>query len=109
MTVKRKDQPLKVEIIDGVLSISIGVGTLRFSAEHAPGPPLTWYDDESEEFMKYGISDEAEFAKDVLRELLHEREDGATPVHILLDQAMWKAIENGSLGVDEEPSKWELK
>lgn len=103
----RRNQPLKVELVDGALQISIGIGALQFVAEHAPGPPLTWYDEELGEYMIYPISDSVDFANDVLIELCREQEDGTTPVHVLFDNAMWKAIEEGSLGVDYEPVKWE--
>lgn len=50
-------------------------------------------------FAKH-ISDLGEFAKDVVRALNDEAEDGATMVHELFDNAMAKAIDGGSIGVD---------
>lgn len=37
------------------------------------------------------------FARDVVRELNREEEDGTTPIHLLFDKAMAEAIEQGSL------------
>ena len=94
---------LTVEVVDDELRISIGISTLKFAAEHSPGPPLTWYDEEIDEYMGFKITDEKYFAKGTARALKHEEEDGSTLVRILLNNAMMTAIEEGSLGVAEEP------
>lgn len=46
------------------------------------------------------ICDLTEFARDVVRELNKEEEDGTTPIHSLFDDAMSAAIDNGSVGID---------
>lgn len=97
-----KDSPLRVGIVNGELRISIGVSTLKFAAENSPDPRLTVLDNEKDKFMCYKVVDENEFAKDVVHALKSEEEDGTTPVHELLDNAIFSAIEDGSLGVHED-------
>lgn len=92
---KESDQPLEVTVKNGVLSISIGVSTLAFSLEH--GNDFLTYDAEA----KWKVNSDGAFAVDVKRELEREQEDGTTPVHLLLDEAMNSAIEQGSAYVDE--------
>lgn len=77
------DNPLTVEIKDGCLCISIGVKTLAFAITHSPE-------------LNLNVTDFEGFAADVARELRDEQEDGTTPVHLLLDEAAAKAVENGS-------------
>jgi thiamine pyrophosphate-dependent acetolactate synthase large subunit-like protein len=99
MNAKRKnkpsDQPLRVEVKNGVLSISIGVSTLAFGLEH------------NNEFLTYDaepmwkVTGDGGFAMDVKAELTREAEDGTMPIHILLDEAMQNAIEQGSAHVAE--------
>ena len=43
------------------------------------------------------------FAKELLRELNKEQEDGSTPIHQLFDNAFIAAIDNGAEGVDIFP------
>jgi len=90
------DQPLQVEIRDKVLSISIGVNTLAFALEHIP----KYYSDPA-----YKSTNNDAFAVDVRDELKREEEDGTNPIHLLLDEAMNKAIENGSAFVEEIPNE----
>ena len=99
-----RDSRLTVELTDDELVIRVGINTLMFAANHAPGPPLTWCDDETGEFMHFHVTDPVAFAVAVKRALKAEDEDGATVVHRLLDMASAAAIEDGALGVDDEPS-----
>ena len=46
------------------------------------------------------VTDLAEFARDVVRELNREAEDGTTPIHELLDRALAEAVDQGSLGCE---------
>jgi len=46
------------------------------------------------------VTDAAEFAADVVRELNREEEDGTTPVHLLFDKALAAAVDNGSMGCE---------
>lgn len=84
--------PLRAAIINGVLKISIGIGTLAFAAEH----------DDNLGFTDLTVMNQAEFAKDVLRELNREAEDGSTLVTRVLDKAITNAIEDGSIAVKTE-------
>jgi hypothetical protein len=90
-----KNKSLKVEIIDGELRISIGISNLKKAMETSPDERLTWYK----------VLDLEAFAKDVVNELLDEDEEGTTPVHRLLDNAFFFAIENGSAGIAEKTGK----
>ena len=42
------------------------------------------------------------WVKDVISEILHEEEDGTTPLNTMLDNAIEAALENGSVGVAED-------
>jgi len=49
----------------------------------------------------YAIADVEVFAREVVRELNDEAEDGTTAVHLMLDRACIRAVENGAEGVSE--------
>jgi hypothetical protein len=83
-----KDQPLRVDIKGGVLSISVGIKTVAWAAENPP-----------DGYEPVQIVDVKEFAEDVRRELLREEDDGTMPVHTLLDKAIEEAINQGSIAV----------
>ena len=85
-----KDTPLRIQIIDGSLVLSIGIATLAFSAE---------LQDEHYGFRELTVVNQVEFAKDVLRELNSEEEDGSTLITAVLDKAILNAIEQGSIAV----------
>lgn len=90
----KKDDHLKVEIVDDRLVISIGVGLVAFAVQT---PDATdWPND-------FYISDPAVFAKELVRALEDEEEDGTTPVHRMLDAAALATLENGGLGIEEGP------
>ena len=99
-----KGRPLTVEVTGDELRISIGISTLAWAAEHSPDERLCWYDADSGEYLSFPVTDELRFAKDVVDELLTEDEEGTTAVHLMLDRACLNAIENGSLGVGEDPT-----
>ena len=84
-----KDKPLTVEIVDGVLNISIGIDTLCFALS------------ENDFHTQFKVTSIKGFAKDVLNELLSEEEDGTTLVHRMFDEAADNAIENGSEYIEE--------
>lgn len=50
---------------------------------------------------RYRITNAKAFAKDVVRALNDEEEDGTTPIHRLMDKACEEAIEQGAEGVEE--------
>jgi hypothetical protein len=87
MSTPRRER-LKVEIVDGRLVISIGVGTLAWAAEN----------DHEGGFSKpkLRIRGPTGWAREVLSELLREDETGETPVGKLLDDAFLRAVEAGS-------------
>lgn len=86
------DQLLRVELIDGRLVISIGVGLLAFAvqATGASGWPHGFY-----------INDPEIFAAGIVTALKQEAEDGTTPVHRILDAAAVEALEMGEEGAEE--------
>ena len=84
-----RNNPLKVEIVDNELRISLGVGTLAHAVEH--GHPLRTIEDAE-------IIDDDQLARDIVRELEWSEEDGTTAVHRMLDAAAYAAFENGSEG-----------
>lgn len=83
-----KDLPLKVEIVGGIVTVTIGVSTLC-TAVAAGGtfPPEPRF------------TDEYAFARAVVAQLAQEDEDGTTRVHRLLELAAVEAIEDGADGV----------
>jgi hypothetical protein len=92
---KSTDAPLNAKIEGDQLVIRIGIDTLAFAAEHCP----RFYDNEKNPdppFIK--VTDKRELALDVVCALLHEQEDGTTPLCILLDDAFEYAYGDGSLG-----------
>lgn len=90
-----RDQGLAVEIIDGRLFISIGVDALMVAVKGGP----VWSDQE-EEGRGWVISDPDAFAAEIAHELRDEEDDGTTLVHVMLDAAIERAIEQGSLSID---------
>lgn len=91
---------LRTSIINNKLAISIGLSSLKWSFEHSDlAAP---YDEDKNEFrQKLEVTNEIEFAKDVVAELSREDESGTTMTHRLLDKAMKMAVENGTIGVSE--------
>lgn len=87
---------LHVDIIKGRLVISIGISALCFAATRGP-----YFDDicarTSQDII---VTDQDAFAKEILRELRREEEDGTTLVHLMLDKAAERAVENGAEGIE---------
>ena len=92
----KANEPLKIEVADGRLVISIGVSTLAYALPLAPGL-------QCEEGSLLTVKDDEQFARDIARELEHEDEGGDTPVHCLLEKAAWKAVEWSEAAEMEEP------
>lgn len=88
----RKDEPLKVVVVDGRLEITIGVDTLVFCETERQ----KWYEGEHKE----KITNNEGFVKDVAHELCREEEDGTTPLHLLLDKMIEAAKDSGSEHVE---------
>ena len=97
-------RPLEVSVKDGQLVVAIGVQTLAHATTFADWAN-PWRDDDSEQggdYMRdFAILDAHQFAKDVLHAMLHEREDGSTPLSDFLDKMSLAAIEDGSIATDE--------
>ena len=87
-----KDQPLKVEIVGGSLTISIGVSTLCHALKHGPAF-------ESDASGEPEITDEDTFVREVARALERDEEDGTNRIHRMLDAAAEEAIQDGAEGV----------
>lgn len=92
------NRPLTIQIEEDELVIRVGVDTLALAASHSP---YFFNPDEPylEEYM--GIDNPYILMEDVIRELNKEKEDGTTPVHLLLDDAIYSAYEDGSLAFKE--------
>lgn len=89
------DGQLRVEVVDKRIQISIGIDVLIFACIESGSNPFL-HDPEN---MK--VTDRARFARDVVNQLLDEKEDGTTCVHELLDKAVSDMIEYGAtLAVD---------
>ena len=89
----RKDMPLRARIVQNVLTIEIGVGTNAFAALRAP---FLWDEKCDRPELRYAITDARSFGVDVCRELTREEEDGSSLLTNLFDEAIRKAIEDGS-------------
>jgi hypothetical protein len=88
--------PLRCLIKKNSLVIEVGLDVLKFATENHP----ELYEDGLDK-GRYVVTDVAVFAKEVVRELQKEEEDGTTPIHSLLDKAILDAISNGAQGVEE--------
>lgn len=97
------DAPLSVQVIEGQIVITIGVGTLALCHE-IDDPRNAALIENGEPYVI--VEDPLGFAKDVVRELTREKEDGSTPLNSLLIQVCEKAVDEGSLAVSvHEPEK----
>ena len=88
---------LKCKVVKDGLSISISRQAVVFIAENHE----EFVDDEGEQTVK--VTDATEFIKAVSSEINEEEEDGTTLIHIMLDSAIKRAIENGCEGVELKP------
>jgi hypothetical protein len=95
-----KDHPLTCQIEGQQLVIRIGIDTLAFCAERCT--KLYDYDKHRDSEKYCTVVNNEELANDVATELQREREDGATPLHFLFDNAIVAAMEDGSLAFKEE-------
>ena len=55
--------------------------------------------------QRWKITDTKAFAREVVRSINHEDEQGTTPFHKMFDAAMEHAIEYGAEGVEEHPEQ----
>lgn len=95
---KAKDRPLRARMSGNVLTIEIGVDTLAFAALRSDYAwNLVGDDGRTRPDTVFRIDDKREFARDVVRELLDEAEDGSSLLTKLFDDACVAAIEQGSI------------
>jgi len=76
--------------------IRFPVAGIETALKHMPDPPYVYGEEPK-------FTDLPTFAKEFVRELNREAEDGTTLVHIALDAALTRAIENGAEGVEIVP------
>lgn len=101
MAKRNKDKPLNVRVEKGQIVISIGISTLAFSLHISDDNNP--FDNEKNDYKRsYKVTDEEEFADEVVHSLQDEREDGSTILTDLLDKAMSDAIDQGAQGVEED-------
>jgi len=86
---------LKVRMVNDILTITAGIDTIKWAAENHP----EFWQPETDKFA-LKVSDSAKFAREVVRALTKEEEDGTTPVILLLDAAIKEAVEQGAEGLD---------
>lgn len=94
-----KDIPL-VAIEGDDLVIRVSLDALVFATEH--GPALEAWSNEHTRFRSVKVTDPKTWQKSVLGALRREAENGDTPVHLLLDNAVRYAAEQGEEGVEIE-------
>lgn len=93
--VSARDEGLSVDLIDGRLVISIGVDALMVAVRSGNA----WFDTFGEE-QGYSIDDADGFADDIRHELEREDEGGTTLVHVAIDAAIVRALDEGSLNIN---------
>lgn len=54
---------------------------------------------------RYKITNQTEFAKDLVAALNDEDEQGTTPIHRMADAAINSAVEQGAFGIEEHPEQ----
>lgn len=99
----KRDAPLDCRIVDGRLVIDIGIETLAFATKESPTLYQRYgYDEEKgeerQDFVK--INDPDVWAKEVLRQIVAEAEDGSSLMTKLFDDAVERAIDDGAEGID---------
>lgn len=94
------DLPLEIDVHEGVLTVRIGVQTLKWAAEHSE----EWnpFDDAKNDYVqKWEIANANDFAKDVRAAMLDEAEDGSHHFSRFLDSMIEEALNQGSVAVEE--------
>jgi hypothetical protein len=87
--------PLRCRVVKRVLTIEIGISTLK----HAAARHEEFWQPQTDK-VALVVNNPDVFAKDVLSWLTEEAEDGSNPVSRLLDEAIKEAVNQGSEGVD---------
>jgi hypothetical protein len=97
------DTPLTVAVEGGQIVVRIGIGTNAWAFEH--NNENNPFDDAKNDFVqKYKITDPMEFAQDVVCAMQDEGEDGSTSLTDFLDKMNEAAVNDGSMGVEEDTS-----
>lgn len=91
----KRNIPLRCNVVERVLTIEIGIDTLKFAAENCP---KFWNGAADVHTLK--ITDADTFAEDIQRALTAEEEDGSTPLNLLLDEMIEAAVDDGSEAID---------
>jgi hypothetical protein len=86
---RTKNRPLNAFVENNVLTIEIGVDVLAWACLHDGAQIVERGDD-------YVITNNEGFARDVVREMLDEAEDGSSLVTRFIDEAIEQAIDNGA-------------
>lgn len=84
-------------IEDGSLVIRVAMEALPMIVE---GSWAAGYMD-----TRYKVTNTAEFAADLVRELNDESEDGTTRIHRMFDKAIENAIGQGAFGIEEHETQ----
>lgn len=87
------NKELTVDIVDGALSVTIGLGVLAHAIKYMPGWDASYIPDPADNF--------AEFGKAMVSALEDEEEDGTTLLHLAFDKAAINAMEQGCEGFIE--------
>lgn len=85
------DEPLKVELTDGRIVISVGVKLLAWAQEDNIHPAK--------------VIDTTQFAKDVIEAMDETDDAGASLLNKMIDKSVKKAIDDGALGVEYPKAK----
>jgi hypothetical protein len=94
--------PLTVKLERGALVIRIGADVLAHALKFSD--LFIRFDEAKDDYIQpYKVTDATELAKDVIHAMLREEEDGSTPLSDFLDKMTQAAIEDGTLGVEEDP------
>jgi hypothetical protein len=86
-----QDNGGKAVIEDGAIVIRVSLDALPMVLEGA------WTMGKFD--TRYKITDAGEFARELMRALNSEDEQGTTAIHKLFDQAILEAIERGAFGI----------
>lgn len=81
----------------GTIIIRLPKSTLKRATVDMPD--LEKHDDGTGRFWKPQVTNGTVFAKEVFSVLIDEEDDGRTPVHRMLDEAIKEAIESGADGI----------
>ena len=103
MTGHHYGSPLTVKMEHGALVIRIGADTLAHALKFADWS-IRFNEKRDDYEQPYRVTDPVEFAKDVMSAMLSEREDGSSPLSDFLDAMSQAAVEDGSLGIEEDPN-----